>query len=81
VRLVISINLADSFFAILFGILAALLLVHRILWPFVNQSFYRFATESSTRRKILICAGIVLLGFIGRDLTAAIRDLIKAFAG
>jgi len=56
-------NMIDLLVASVFVLLAALLLIHRVLWPLLNRSIFRFQEIGTKgRRAILVSAGLMLVG-------------------
>jgi hypothetical protein len=56
-------NVITVVFAIIFLILALLMIVHRAFWPLINRPIYALAGLGIIRRrKLLGAAGILLLG-------------------
>jgi hypothetical protein len=76
-----SSNLFDSLFAFVFVVLAAVLLVHRALWPVLTRTLFRMSDIGTTgRRGILITVGLALLGWSGVQLPDLLKELVKGLA-
>jgi hypothetical protein len=77
-------NMFDAVFALLFGFLASMLLLHRLLWPFLTRTLFRM-TDIGTkgRRSILVAIGVALLSasVFGGKFPELLKDLVKAFGG
>src|ERR1700722_138640 len=56
-------NLFDFLFASLFAVLAAVLLIHRALWPLLTRTLFRMqGIGTKGRRAILVLIGFTLMG-------------------
>jgi hypothetical protein len=56
-------NVFDTVLALLFVVLALLLLIHRCIWPLLARSLFRMQEIGTKgRRGILFAAGLALLG-------------------
>jgi hypothetical protein len=76
-------NLIDALFALAFIILAAILLVHRAVWPLLTRTLFR-AQEIGTkgRRSILVAIGLALLGeSVFGKVPDLVKELINHFGG
>lgn len=81
------VSLADTFdaiLALLFVILALLLLVHRAIWPLLTRTLFRM-TDIGTkgRRAILTLVGLALLGasVFGGKFPELLKDVTKILGG
>jgi len=77
-------NMFDAALALLFALLAVLLLIHRVLWPLLARTLFRMQDIGTKgRRAILTTVGLALLGtsVFGGKLPELLKDLIKSFAG
>jgi hypothetical protein len=81
------ISLADTFdaiLALLFLILALLLLIHRAVWPILIRTLFRMQDIGTKgRRAILTAVGVALLGssVFGEKVPELLKDLIKILGG
>jgi hypothetical protein len=78
------VSLADTFdaiLALLFVILALLLLVHRAVWPLLTRTLFRMQDIGTKgRRSILTAVGLALLGTsVFGGIPELLKDLIKSF--
>ena len=84
VRVIAICNAVDAVFALLFVFLAALLLVHRLLWPLLTRTLFRM-TDIGTkgRRTILTAIGVTLLSasVFGGKLPELLKEVVKIFGG
>jgi hypothetical protein len=72
-------NIFDVALALLFVLLAAMLLIHRLLWPLLTRTLFRIqALGTIGRRGILVTVGLTLLGWSGVHLPELARELLKA---
>jgi hypothetical protein len=83
IHLVGQSNILDALLALLFVLLAAILLIHRLLWPLLTRTLFR-AQEVGTkgRRAILTTVGLALLaaGVTGR-VPELVQKLIEKLGG
>jgi hypothetical protein len=71
-------NLFESLLALLFVVLAALLLVHRALWPLLNRTLFRMQDVGTTgRRAILMTVGLSLMGLSGWKVPGLFNELVR----
>ncbi|MFI5070333.1 MAG: hypothetical protein ACHP8A_05535 [Terriglobales bacterium] len=77
-------NMFDVALALLFALLAVLLLLHRAIWPLLTRTLFRM-TDIGTkgRRAILTTVGIALLGtsVFGGKFPELVAKLIEKFGG
>jgi len=75
-------NLFDVLLALLFVGLAAILLVHRALWPLLCRTLFRVqAIGTRGRRSILVAAGFALVSWSGLSVPAWIKSVAKVLSG
>jgi len=77
-------NMFDAALALLFALLAALLLIHRAVWPLLTRTLFRMQDIGTKgRRAILTSIGVALLGtsVSGGKFPELLKDLIKSFGG
>jgi hypothetical protein len=76
-------NAIDFLVASVFVLLAVLLLVHRVLWPLLNRSIFRFQEVGiKGRRAILVSVGLLLLGVgTGDKLVEHVKKISELFKG
>jgi hypothetical protein len=77
-------NVFDVALALLFVLLATLLLIHRALWPLLTRTLFRMADIGTKgRRAILTAIGISLLGtsVFGEKFPELLKEFVKAFGG
>lgn len=74
-------NLFDGLLASLFGVLAAILLIHRALWPLLTRTLFRMADIGTKgRRAILTTVGLALLAAgISGKVPELVQKLIEKF--
>jgi hypothetical protein len=78
--LVSSGNLFDALLALLFEILALMLLVHRVFWPLLSRILFRVQDiDTKGRRGLLVTVGIGLMGWSGVQLPKLMKDLVNGF--
>ena len=71
-------NLFDFIFASLFVALAAVLLVHRALWPLLTRTLFRMQDIGANgRRTILALIGFTLMGVSGAKIPELLKELVK----
>ena len=69
-------NLLNAFLAISFAFLAAMLLLHRLIWPILVRSLFRMQDIGEKgRRGILLTIGLAFSGVSVPDLA---KELLKA---
>ncbi|MGA2814633.1 MAG: hypothetical protein ABSG16_24850, partial [Candidatus Acidiferrum sp.] len=77
-------NLLDAAIAFLFVFLAAVLLIHRLLWPLLTRTLFRMQDIGTKgRRSILVAVGLALLSasVFGGKVPDLVKDLVKTLAG
>jgi hypothetical protein len=75
-------NLFDAVLALLFVFFAALLLIHRLLWPLLTRTLFRMQDIGTKgRRGVLIAVGLALLGWSGVNLPDFVKELVKVLGG
>lgn len=77
-------NLFDGIVALLFVLLALILIVHRSVWPLLTRTLFRMADIGTKgRRAILTTVGIALLGtsVFGGKFPELMAKLIEKFGG
>jgi hypothetical protein len=83
-RLVSLTNIFDVVLALLFVVLAAILIVHRAVWPLLTRTLFKM-TDIGTkgRRAILTAVGMALLSasFFHEKIPDLLKEVIKAFGG
>lgn len=73
-------NLFDFLFASLFAVLAAVLLIHRALWPLLTRTLFRMqGIGTNGRRAILLLVGTTLIGVSGTKLPEFLNELVRIF--
>jgi hypothetical protein len=71
-------NLFDFLFASLFVALAAVLLIHRALWPLLTRTLFKMQDIGTKgRRAILLLIGIALLGVSGAKFPELVKELVQ----
>jgi len=71
-------NAIDALAASVFLLFAALLLVHRLFWPLLNRTLFRFKDLGTKgRRALLVAVGLALLTAAG--LADWLKEIVKAF--
>jgi hypothetical protein len=72
--LVAAFNWVNVLLAALFGLLALLVLAHRLFWPMINRPLYALQSLGIARRqKLVTSAGISLLGVAGIDIFKLVK--------
>jgi hypothetical protein len=77
-------NVVDALLALLFVVLAAMLLIHRAVWPLLARTLFRMADIGTKgRRAILTAVGLALLSasVFGGKFPELLKDLTKIFGG
>jgi hypothetical protein len=77
-------NMFDAALALLFALLAVLLLIHRAVWPLLTRTLFKMQDIGTKgRRGILAALGVALLGtsVFGEKVPDLFKDLMKVFGG
>jgi hypothetical protein len=73
-----SANIFDAVLALLFVLLALMLLIHRILWPLLLRTLFRVqAIGTAGRRAILMAIGLSLMGVSGWKVPELLKEILK----
>jgi polyferredoxin len=73
-------NFITVLVAILFIVLAFIMLLHRVFWPFLARPIYALQRLGIARRnKLMITLGLALLGFAIGGIPAWLKDVIAIF--
>jgi len=74
-------NIFDVVLALFFVTLAAMLLIHRAVWPLLTRTLFRLqAVGVQGRRAVLLAIGFGLVGWSGISVPPIIRDIVTALA-
>lgn len=74
-------NSVDALAALIFVVLALVMLAHRLVWPVINRPVYALAALGGARRNLFGVVGVALLGYAGIDLPELLKKIIEATAG
>lgn len=77
-------NMFDAALALLFALLAVLLLIHRAVWPLLTRTLFKMQDIGTKgRRGILAAVGVALLStsVFGEKVPDLFKDLMKVFGG
>jgi hypothetical protein len=77
-------NIVDAAIALIYALLAVLLLIHRLFWPLLTRTLFRMADIGTKgRRAILTAVGLALssASVFGGKFPDLLKDLMKIFGG
>jgi hypothetical protein len=75
-------NFFDAALALLFVLLAVMLLLHRCIWPVLSRTVFKMQDIGTKgRRGILVTVGLAFLGWSGVQLPELLKKLIEKLGG